>query len=84
MQPIRNENYGNYLLKIMGISVFGKFILTGSSTPADKTEVYHSGADMDTSIACRLYSFLLVLTAVGPAYHREDGVFVAPINLLSP
>jgi uncharacterized protein len=27
-------------------------------------------------------SFLLVLTAVGPAYRREDGVFVAPINLL--
>ncbi|UKI44652.1 MAG: hypothetical protein L6U16_03765 [Porphyromonadaceae bacterium] len=23
---------------------FGKFILTGSSTPADKTEVHHSGA----------------------------------------
>ena len=29
-------------------------------------------------------SFLLVLTAVGGAYKREDGVFVAPINLLSP
>ncbi|MDP4277444.1 MAG: DUF4143 domain-containing protein [Bacteroidota bacterium] len=29
-------------------------------------------------------SFLLVLTAVGPAYRREDGVFVAPINLLKP
>ena len=27
-------------------------------------------------------SFLLVLTAVGGAYKREDGVFVAPINLL--
>ena len=23
---------------------FGKYILTGSSTPADKTEVHHSGA----------------------------------------
>jgi len=29
-------------------------------------------------------TFLLVLTAVGPAYRREDGVFVAPINLLRP
>lgn len=29
-------------------------------------------------------SFLLVLTAVGPAYRREDGVYVAPINLLKP
>ena len=29
-------------------------------------------------------SFLLVLTAVGGAYQREDGVFVAPINLLKP
>ena len=29
-------------------------------------------------------SFLLVLTAVGGAYQREDGVFVAPINLMKP
>ncbi len=29
-------------------------------------------------------SFLLVLTSVGGAYKREDGVFVAPINLLRP
>lgn len=29
-------------------------------------------------------SFLLVLTAVGSAYKREDGIFVAPINLLKP
>ena len=29
-------------------------------------------------------SFLLVLTAVGGAYKRADGVFVAPINLLRP
>ena len=29
-------------------------------------------------------SFLLVLTAVGGAYKREDGVYVAPINLLRP
>ena len=29
-------------------------------------------------------SFLMVLTAVGAAYKREDGVFVAPINLLKP
>lgn len=29
-------------------------------------------------------SFLLVLTAVGGAYRREDGVYVAPLNLLKP
>lgn len=29
-------------------------------------------------------SFLMVLTAIGSAYQREDGVYVAPINLLKP
>ena len=29
-------------------------------------------------------SFLLVLTAVGGAYKRDDGVYVAPVNLLRP
>lgn len=29
-------------------------------------------------------SFLMVLTAVGGAYQREDGVFVVPINILKP
>ena len=29
-------------------------------------------------------SFLMVLPAVGGAYQREDGVYVAPINLLKP
>ena len=29
-------------------------------------------------------SFMMVLTAVGGAYHREDGVYVAPVNLLRP
>lgn len=29
-------------------------------------------------------SFLLVLTAAGGAYKREDGVYVAPVNLLKP
>lgn len=28
--------------------------------------------------------FMMVLTAVGGAYQREDGVYVAPINLLKP
>ncbi|MCD8284995.1 MAG: DUF4143 domain-containing protein [Prevotellaceae bacterium] len=32
----------------------------------------------------RLPSFLMVLTSVGAAYQREDGVYVAPINLLKP
>lgn len=29
-------------------------------------------------------SFLLVLTATGAAYKRDDGVFVAPLNTLKP
>ena len=29
-------------------------------------------------------SFLMVLTAVGGSYQREDGVYVVPINLLKP
>lgn len=29
-------------------------------------------------------SFLMVLTAIGGAYKRKDGVYVAPINLLKP
>lgn len=29
-------------------------------------------------------SFLMVLTAVGAAYRRDDGVYVAPINFLKP
>ena len=32
---------------------FGKYILTGSSTPADKTEVYHSGAGRITKVMMR-------------------------------
>lgn len=32
---------------------FGKYILTGSSTPADKTEVHHSGAGRITPIVMR-------------------------------
>lgn len=33
--------------------VFGKYILTGSSTPADKTEVHHSGAGRITPVKMR-------------------------------
>ncbi|MBR1919177.1 MAG: ATP-binding protein [Spirochaetales bacterium] len=33
--------------------VFGKYILTGSSTPADKTQVHHSGAGRITPIRMR-------------------------------
>lgn len=32
---------------------FGKFILTGSSTPADKSEIYHSGAGRITKVMMR-------------------------------
>lgn len=34
-------------------SDFGQFILTGSSTPADKTDIYHSGAGRITTIAMK-------------------------------
>ncbi len=33
--------------------VFGKYLLTGSSTPADKTEVHHSGAGRITTVKMR-------------------------------
>lgn len=26
-------------------------------------------------------SFMMILTAIGPGYQREDGIFVVPINL---
>lgn len=29
-------------------------------------------------------AFLMVLTAVGGAYQRDDGVYVAPITMLKP
>lgn len=35
---------------------FGKYILTGSSTPADKTEVHHSGAGRITPVKMRTMS----------------------------
>lgn len=35
---------------------FGRFILTGSSTPADKTDVYHSGAGRITPVFMRTMS----------------------------
>lgn len=35
---------------------FGRFILTGSSTPADKTEIYHSGAGRITTAFMRSMS----------------------------
>lgn len=33
--------------------VFGKYILTGSSTPADKTEMHHSGAGRMAAVKMR-------------------------------
>ena len=29
-------------------------------------------------------SFMMVLTAVGASYQREDGIYVVPINMLKP
>lgn len=36
--------------------IFGKYILTGSSTPADKTEIYHSGVGRIASIKMKTMS----------------------------
>ena len=62
------ENLGNFLLKILGIFVSLKTLQNKIIEKSDE----------------KAPSFLLVLTAVGGAYKREDGVYVAPINLLKP
>ena len=41
-------------------------------------------AKIDSKSEEKTPSFLMVLTAVGSAYRREDGVYVVPINLLKP
>ena len=62
------ENLRNFLLKILGIFVSLKNLQNKIIEKSDE----------------KAPSFLLVLTAVGGAYKREDGVYVAPINLLKP
>ena len=44
---------------------FGKYILTGSSTPADKTEVHHSGAGRITPVKMRPMSLWESLESKG-------------------
>jgi len=44
---------------------FGQFILTGSSTPADKSQIYHSGAGRITSIMMRPMSLAESLDSRG-------------------
>lgn len=114
---------------------FGQFILTGSSTPADKTQIYHcvlggeirhyrdnAGLECDAVIHLpngkwaaieiklggedlinegakslkllnnkiteksdeKAPSFMIILTAFGPMYRRNDGIYVIPINCLKP
>lgn len=46
---------------------FGKYILTGSSTPADKTEIYHSGAGRIVPIKMRPMSLYESLESSGVA-----------------
>ena len=41
-------------------------------------------AKIDSKSEEKTPSFLMVLTAVGGAYRRKDGVYVVPINLLKP
>ena len=45
---------------------FGKYILTGSSTPADKTEVHHSGAGRITPVRMRPMSLWESKDSKGP------------------
>ena len=55
-------------------------------------ELIEAGADSLKTLKAKLEeksnekapSFLMVLTAVGSSYRREDGVYVVPINLLKP
>ncbi len=44
---------------------FGQFILTGSSTPADKTRIYHSGAGRITTLMMRPMSLAESLDSKG-------------------
>ncbi len=44
---------------------FGQFIFTGSSTPADKTQIYHSGAGRIVSLAMRPMSLYESLDSKG-------------------
>ena len=55
-------------------------------------DLINAGADSLTTLKKKIEaksdekapSFLMVLTATGNSYRREDGVYVAPINLLKP
>ena len=62
------ENLRNFILKILGIFVSLKTLQNKIIEKSDE----------------KAPSFLLVLTAAGGAYKRDDGVYVAPINLLKP
>ena len=62
------ENLRNFILKILGIFVSLKTLQNKIIEKSDE----------------KAPSFLLVLTDVGGAYKRDDGVYVAPINLLKP
>jgi len=44
---------------------FGQFILTGSTTPADKTQIYHSGAGRITTVMMRPMSLAESLDSKG-------------------
>ena len=76
------ENQGG-VLKILGISyspcVSGDDLINdgAESLKRLRDKIVHKSDE-------KAPSFLLVLTAVGAAYKREDGVCVAPINMLKP
>jgi predicted AAA+ superfamily ATPase len=62
---------------------FGKYILTGSSTPADKTEVHHSGAGRITSVKMRPMSLWESKESKGTVSLRDlfDGAAAFPWDM---
>lgn len=89
----RIENFGNFALKILGIFVSlhpNCCIIYEIKLGGD--DLIKEGAESLLTLRNKIVeksdekapSFLLVLTAIGGAYQREDGVYVAPINLLKP
>jgi len=62
---------------------FGKYILTGSSTPADKTEIHHSGAGRISSLNMRPMSLFESLESKGSVSLSDlfDGKGIESFNM---
>ena len=64
------------------IENLGNFVILQLKSIADALMYYPRLIEQESEE--KAPSFLMVLTAIGGAYQREDGVYVAPINLLRP